>query len=164
MVDFGVVVGSGVVGFGVVGFDVVVVVGVVGSGVVVPGVVGFGVIDDLQTSIPSAQVCSNFGSPTGPHFPFHDPPLPQQVITFLFRPHLEHSENQRTFLLSMLTCMSYVPIKFTDIIIIGDKTSCQKHFWCAAVRANENHLLTLIQLSLPLLLTILSIAIHGQGK
>ena len=65
MVDFGVVVGSGVVGsgvvgFGVVGFDVVVVVGVVGSGVVVPGVVGFGVIDDLQTSIPSAQLCSKF--------------------------------------------------------------------------------------------------------
>ena len=96
------VVGSGVVVFGVVGFGVV-SFGVVGSGVVSFDVVGFAVvgsvvIDDLQTSIPSAQVCSNFGSPTGPHFPFHDPPLPQQVITSFFRPHLEHSEKQTTFL------------------------------------------------------------------
>ena len=112
-VGFGVVVGFNVVGSGVVGSGVVVFgvvvgfgvvsFGVVGSGVVSFDVVGFavvgsGVIDDLQTSIPSAQLCSKFGSPAGPHFPFHDPPLPQQVITFFFRPHLEHSEKQTTFL------------------------------------------------------------------
>ena len=80
--------GSGVVVCGVVVF------GVVGFGVVGFGVVGSGVIDGLQIVTPSVQVCSKFGSPTGPHFPFHDPPLPQQVRPSLFRPQVGHSKNE----------------------------------------------------------------------
>ena len=93
VVGSGVVVGSNVVGSGVVGSGVV-VFGVVGFDVVGFAVVGSGVIDDLQTSIPSAQLCSKFGFPAGPHFPFHDPPLPQQVRPSLFRPQVGHSKRE----------------------------------------------------------------------
>ena len=111
VVDSGVmgfgVVGTGIVGFGVVGFGVVGfgevgcgVVGcdVVGSGVVGCGVVGCGVVGGMQTFKPSAQVCSIF-APTGPHFPRHDPPLPQQVGPSLLGTQLGHSEKRRTFFL-----------------------------------------------------------------
>lgn len=74
----------GVVSFSVVGFSVV------GS-----GVVGFGVVDcgagvAAQTFMPSAQLCSRLA----PHFPIHDPPLPQQVGPSLLGTHTAHSEHK----------------------------------------------------------------------
>ena len=87
--------GFGFVVFGVVGFNVV------GFGVVGFGVVGCGVVSDMQTATPSAQVCSMFARTT-PHFPSHDPPMPQQVRPPPWlRPHLGHSEKQRTILVTM---------------------------------------------------------------
>ena len=40
-------------------------------------------------------MCSNLISPTGPHFPRHAPPLPQQVGPSLLSTHLGHSETRR---------------------------------------------------------------------
>ena len=88
-----------------------VVFGVVGLGVVCFGVVGFGVVgcdvvSDMQTAAPSDQVCSMF-APTTPHFPSHDPPMPQQVRPPPWlRPHLGHSEKQRTILCDILVTMT----------------------------------------------------------
>ena len=90
---------------GAVGLGVMVgaVVGVVGFGLVLVGCVLVEVIHVCVVThalYPSLHVCSKFLSPADPHFPSHEPPLPQQLrLLSPVRAHLGHSESKGKFAL-----------------------------------------------------------------
>ena len=60
--------------------------------------------------------------------------------------------------------MSHAPIKFTGGVVIGDKKSFQKPFWCAAVHVNEKAAYSHSHKTVNDATTNNNIVKNGQGK